>query len=272
MFATGFSMRPERDRPRTRAARASSSCWTGRPSTTRTCSPRSPRRGADGRYRNNAIVAAPGRQHRTLRQDPSVQLRRRARALRGRRPSSVTVDVDGLRVSAVRLLRPAIRRRVLGAAPQDTDLYVVPANWPRAAARALAGPAAGPGDREPGLRGRREPRRDRSNLPFTPGIRRYRPAGRHPGRGRSGRGGAGRRTSTAATVAAECGRSSRSWSTAELRSGLTTRPRIARINSWSRCRSQAVSSACHRLGRDLSNTLAGGQIVPGPASQEVTHK
>ena len=61
----------------------------------------------------------------------------------------------------LRLLRPALRRRVLGARAEQTDCYVLPANWPAARARALDGAAARPGDREPGVRRRRQPGRRR---------------------------------------------------------------------------------------------------------------
>ena len=51
----------------------------------------------------------------------------------------------------------------------DTDVYLVPANWPSRPAAALADPAAGPGDREPGLRGRLQPGgRRRATAPSTP--------------------------------------------------------------------------------------------------------
>ena len=42
----------------------------------------------------------------------------------------LTVDVDGVRCIVLRVLRPAVRGRVL-AARAGTDCYVVVANWPR---------------------------------------------------------------------------------------------------------------------------------------------
>ena len=72
----------------------------------------------------------------------------------------LTVDVDGVRCSFFVCYDLRFADEFWPLAP-ETDCYVVPANWPQSTARALVGVAAGAGDREPGLRRRREPRRHR---------------------------------------------------------------------------------------------------------------
>ncbi len=129
--------------PRTRAARPSSSCSTRPPSTTRTLIASIAQRGADGRYRNNAVVAGPdGLRGRYAKIHPFSYAGEHERYAAGDR--FLTVDVDGLRVRVFVCydLRFADE---FWARALETDLYVVPANWPAAAARALARAAASPG-------------------------------------------------------------------------------------------------------------------------------
>jgi predicted amidohydrolase len=129
MFATGFSMRPERiaedeggpneqfllDQARTHDAHLIASVA---------------QRGADGRFRNNAIVAAPdGTVHRYAKIHPFSFAREHEHYAAGDR--FVTVPVDGLRITVFVCydLRFADE---FWACAAGTDLYVVPANWPRA--------------------------------------------------------------------------------------------------------------------------------------------
>ena len=63
----------------------------------------------------------------------------------------------------------------------DTDVYLVPANWPEAEAAALAGAAAGAGDREPGVRRRLQPRRQRQRTAVQRRQPDHRSAGRAAG-------------------------------------------------------------------------------------------
>ena len=98
----------------------------------------------------------------------------------------VTVDIEGLRISLFVCydLRFADEFWQLAA---DTDVYLVPGQLAGQAAPALAGAAAGPGDREPGVRRRRQPRR-RGRRPRL--LRRQphrRPARRAAGDGRADR-------------------------------------------------------------------------------------
>jgi predicted amidohydrolase len=128
MFATGFSMRPERiaedeggpneqflvDQARQHDAWlvASIAQW-----------------GADGRARNNAVLASPdGQVHRYAKIHPFSYAGEDEHYAAGDR--FVTVDVDGLRVSLFVCydLRFADE---FWARAAVTDVYVVPANWPQ---------------------------------------------------------------------------------------------------------------------------------------------
>jgi predicted amidohydrolase len=85
-------------------------------------------RGADGRYRNNAVLAAPdGSVHRYAKIHPFSYDHEDEHYAAGDR--FVTVDVDGLRVTLFVCydLRFADE---FWACAEGTDLYVVPANWP----------------------------------------------------------------------------------------------------------------------------------------------
>lgn len=130
MYATGFSMHPERvaedqggpnetfllDQAREHDAwlLASVAQWDDG--------------GGVRRARNNAILAAPdGTVHRYSKIHPFTFAREHERYAAG--TDFLTVDVDGLRVSVFVCydLRFADE---FWALAQDTDLYVVPANWP----------------------------------------------------------------------------------------------------------------------------------------------
>lgn len=128
MFATGFSMRPERiaedeDGPNERflveqAAEHDAYLVAS-----------VAQRGADGRFRNNAILAAPdGVVHRYAKIHPFSFAGEHEHYAAGDR--HVTVAVDDLRVTLFVCydLRFADE---FWACAADTDLYVVPANWPR---------------------------------------------------------------------------------------------------------------------------------------------
>ncbi len=160
MYSTGFSMKTDRiaepvDGPSAQflvdQARAARRLGVR-------LGPRARRRSATCRT-TSSCSPAPDGTVAPLRQDPPVPLRPRARALRaGRR--FLTVDIEGVRARFFVCydLRFADE---FWALAHETDCYVVPANWPAGAARALDDAAARPRDREPGLRRRREPRRRR---------------------------------------------------------------------------------------------------------------
>lgn len=127
MFATGFSMHPERiaedeggpneqfllDRAGEHDAYLAASIA---------------QRGPDGRYRNNAVLAAPdGTVHRYAKIHPFSYSGEHERYEAG--DTYVTVEVDGLRVTLFVCydLRFADD---FWACAAGTDLYIVPANWP----------------------------------------------------------------------------------------------------------------------------------------------
>jgi predicted amidohydrolase len=127
MFATGFSMHPERiaedeggpseafliEQARTHDLHVVASIA---------------QRGPDGKCRNNAVLAAPsGDVHRYAKIHPFSYAGEHERYAAG--DTFVTVDVEGVRVSLFVCydLRFADE---FWARAADTDLYVVPANWP----------------------------------------------------------------------------------------------------------------------------------------------
>jgi omega-amidase len=129
MFATGFSMRPERiaedeggpsetfllEQAREHGAHLVASIA---------------QRGADGQFRNNAVLASPaGVVHRYSKIHPFSYAGEHERYAAGER--HLTVDVEGLRVTIFVCydLRFADE---FWARAADTDIYVVPANWPEA--------------------------------------------------------------------------------------------------------------------------------------------
>lgn len=127
MYATGFSMRPERigedeGGPNeqfllTQAAKHNAYMIAS-----------VAQRGADGGYRNNAVLAAPdGTVHRYAKIHPFSYAHEHEHYTAGDR--HMTVVVDGLRVTLFVCydLRFADE---FWACAEGTDLYVVPANWP----------------------------------------------------------------------------------------------------------------------------------------------
>jgi predicted amidohydrolase len=163
MFATGFSMNPEKvaedeggpseqfllDRAATHGAHLIATIA---------------QRGADGRYRNNAVVAAPdGTVHRYAKIHPFSFAGEHERYAAG--TDFLTVDVDDLRVSVFVCydLRFADEFWALAA---GTDCYVVVANWPAPRrdhwiallrARAIENEAYVVGVNRVGLAGKRNP-------------------------------------------------------------------------------------------------------------------
>lgn len=127
MFSTGFSMRPERIAEDeggpteqfllARAAEHDAHLLAS-----------IAQQGADGRYRNNAVLARPdGSVERYAKIHPFSYAGEHERYAAGDR--YLTVDVHGVRVSVFVCydLRFADE---FWALAQETDLYVVPANWP----------------------------------------------------------------------------------------------------------------------------------------------
>jgi predicted amidohydrolase len=127
MYATGFSMRPERvaedeggpnEQFLVEQARehdswlvASIAQW-----------------GSDGRARNNAVLVGPaGELHRYAKIHPFSYAREHEHYAAGE--DFLTVDVDGLRVSVFVCYDLRFADEFWALAPA-TDLYVVPANWP----------------------------------------------------------------------------------------------------------------------------------------------
>lgn len=127
MFATGFSMHPERtaepeggpaEQFLRAQARSHGAHLVGSIA----------QQGADGKYRNNAVLAAPdGTVHRYAKIHPFSYSGEHEHYEAGN--EHLTVDVDGLRVTIFVCydLRFADE---FWARALDTDLYLVPANWP----------------------------------------------------------------------------------------------------------------------------------------------
>jgi predicted amidohydrolase len=85
-------------------------------------------RGADGNYRNNAVLAGPdGTLHRYAKIHPFGFARENEHYAAGDR--FVTADVEGVRVSLFVCYDLRFADEFWALAP-DTDVYVVPANWP----------------------------------------------------------------------------------------------------------------------------------------------
>lgn len=127
MYATGFSMHPERiaeaeggpneqfllDRAREHGVHLIASIA---------------QRGADGGYRNNAVVAAPdGSARRYSKIHPFSYAGEHERYTAG--TEHLTVEVAGLRVTVFVCYDLRFADEFWDRA-HDTDLYVVPANWP----------------------------------------------------------------------------------------------------------------------------------------------
>jgi len=127
MFATGFSMHPERiAEPEGGPSEQFLLAQAAQHDAYLIAS--IAQQGQDGRYRNNAVVAAPdGTVHRYAKIHPFSYAREHEHYAAG--TDFVTVEVDGLRTSLFVCydLRFADE---FWARARDTDLYVVPANWP----------------------------------------------------------------------------------------------------------------------------------------------
>jgi predicted amidohydrolase len=129
MFATGFSMRPEKIAEDEGGPTESFLVEQAVAHDVHLVASVA-QRGSDGRYRNNAIHAAPdGTVHRYAKIHPFSYSGEHEHYAAG--DKHVTVDVDGLRMSMFVCydLRFADE---FWALAEHTDLYVVPANWPAA--------------------------------------------------------------------------------------------------------------------------------------------
>jgi predicted amidohydrolase len=182
MFATGFSMSPERIAED-----------EGGPSEQflidQACQNKAwliasiAQRGGDGRYRNNAVVAGPdGSVHRYSKIHPFSYAHEDEHYAAGTK--HLTVDIDGLRATVFVCYDLRFADEFWESA-LGTDLYVVPATE-RANGRVA-------GDREPGVCGRGQPGRRRQGCPAPRRFSHHRPARAHAGRGERRRGRAGRR-------------------------------------------------------------------------------
>ncbi|SHH47079.1 Predicted amidohydrolase [Jatrophihabitans endophyticus] len=127
MFATGFSMRPERIAEDEGGPSERFLCEQAREHDAYLLASIA-QRGADGGYRNNAVLARPdGTVHRYAKIHPFSYAGEHEKYTAG--TEHLTLDVDGLRVSLFVCydLRFADE---FWALARDTDLYVVVANWP----------------------------------------------------------------------------------------------------------------------------------------------
>ena len=127
MFATGFSMRPERiaedEGGPTEQFLLSRAAEHGAHLLASVA-----QRGADGAYRNNAVLARPdGSVERYAKIHPFSYAGEHERYAAGDR--FLTVDIDGVRTSVFVCYDLRFADEFWALAP-DTDLYVVPANWP----------------------------------------------------------------------------------------------------------------------------------------------
>lgn len=127
MFATGFSMRPERIAEDEGGPTEAFLIDQAREHDTHVVASIA-QRDRDGNYRNNAVLASPtGAVHRYSKIHPFSYAGEHERYAAGEQ--HLTVDIEGLRVTFFVCydLRFADEFWALAA---DTDLYVVPANWP----------------------------------------------------------------------------------------------------------------------------------------------
>lgn len=127
MFATGFSMQPERIAEDEGGPTETFLLDQAREHETHLVASIA-QRGADGNYRNNAVLATPaGEVHRYAKIHPFSYAGEHERYTAGEK--YVTVDVEGLRVSLFVCYDLRFADEFWDRAA-DTDLYVVPANWP----------------------------------------------------------------------------------------------------------------------------------------------
>ncbi|MEP7021829.1 MAG: nitrilase-related carbon-nitrogen hydrolase [Pseudonocardiales bacterium] len=127
MFATGFSMQPDRIAEDEGGPTETFLLAEARAHDVNIVASIA-QRGPDGNFRNNAVLATPtGTVHRYAKIHPFTYAGEHERYTPGEQ--HVTVDVEGLRVTLFVCydLRFADEFWVRAA---DTDLYVVPANWP----------------------------------------------------------------------------------------------------------------------------------------------
>jgi predicted amidohydrolase len=128
MFATGFSMHPERIAEDEGGPTEAFLIDQAREHGTHVIASIA-QRGRDGNYRNNAVLAGPaGAVHRYTKIHPFSYAGEHERYAAGER--HLTVDVEGLRVSVFVCYDLRFADEFWQRAA-DTDLYVVPANWPQ---------------------------------------------------------------------------------------------------------------------------------------------
>jgi predicted amidohydrolase len=129
MFATGFSMRPERVGEDEGGANEQFLLAQAAEHDAYLIGSLA-QRGADGQYRNNAIVAAPdGTVHRYAKIHPFTYSGEHEHYAAGN--DHLTVDIDGWRMSVFVCYDLRFADEFWGLADQ-TDVYVVVANWPDA--------------------------------------------------------------------------------------------------------------------------------------------
>jgi predicted amidohydrolase len=127
MFATGFSMQPERIAEDEGGPSETFLLEQAREHGTHLVASIA-QRGTDGNYRNNAVLATPaGEVHRYPKIHPFSYAGEHERYTAGEQ--HVTVDVEGLRVTLFVCYDLRFADEFWDRA-DDTDLYVVPANWP----------------------------------------------------------------------------------------------------------------------------------------------
>jgi omega-amidase len=127
MFATGFSMHPDRIGEDEGGRSETFLLEQARQHDLHVVASIA-QRGTDGAYRNNAVLAAPtGDVHRYAKIHPFSYAGEHERYAAGEK--FVTVDVEGVRVSLFVCYDLRFADEYWARAP-DTDLYVVPANWP----------------------------------------------------------------------------------------------------------------------------------------------
>ena len=160
MFSTGFSMATDRiAEPSTARARSSSSSRRAR--TASGCAARVPERSPDGTPRSGPATSSCSRHPTARRTATPSSTRSRTRASTSTTPRATARSPSTSRAcgSALRLLRPAVRRRVLGARAATPTATSCWPTGPEPRTRPLARAARGACDREPGVRRRRQPRR-----------------------------------------------------------------------------------------------------------------
>jgi omega-amidase len=127
MFATGFSMHPDRIGEDEGGPSEAFLVAQAREHDVHVVASIA-QRGGDGQYRNNAVLAGPtGDVHRYSKIHPFSYAGEHERYAAG--DTFATVDVEGVRVSLFVCYDLRFADEFWTLAP-NTDLYVVPANWP----------------------------------------------------------------------------------------------------------------------------------------------